>query len=106
MMRLWINICGGPTVCAVIGLALFLLVEQLHFGTSLARYRVEALYVTHLIFGIGLIWTLRNLWLVVKAYRGQGEACFECGFPVTQQFGKFGTYSTCWGCASKRPQKP
>lgn len=105
-MRLWVNVFGGPAVCAVIGFALFLSVEYLHFGTSLEMYRVKVLYASQIAFGLGLMWTLRNLWMVIKAYRGQGQSCFECGFPVTQKFGKYGTYSACWGCVSNRPRQP
>lgn len=104
-MRLWINVCGGPAVLAVLGYALLRLVEHLQLGTYLGAFRVEVLYASLIAFGLGIAWAVRSLWIVLRAYWGKGETCVQCGFPTAQKQGQEAHDFKCWGCGSNQPER-
>lgn len=97
--RLWAKACGGPAVLGLLGYLIFGLVEYLHPGTYAGQFRVEVLYVGLTAFYIAIAWTIRNLWIVLRAYWGKGKGCADCGFPVTRK--QIATHVKCWGCGSK-----
>lgn len=56
--------------------------------------------------GAGVLLAGWNLWRVWRAYKGIGESCHLCGYPVSHiANGKYGPYYKCWNCGINRADR-
>ena len=55
------------------------------------------------VFAWGLLWFLWNAWRLYRWESGEADGgCNRCGGPMSQMDGRYGPYSKCLICGSKR----
>lgn len=51
---------------------------------------------------VGLIWAVHSSLRLYNWYKGNSEACYNCGGLTTQRDGRYGLYHKCLACGSTR----
>lgn len=99
---------GGPVCVTVVGLAGMAFVDQVtdiqgSFAVMVHQVATVAFLGMLAIFALGIAWTMRRGWLLYRLQRGDLVGnCQSCAGPMAHHSGRYGAYSKCLICGSKR----
>lgn len=102
-IRLCFNLFFKPVVLVVLGFCAMNLVDAAATQPMLVPLAKIATYGIVGIFMLAAYLLAHGAWLLVKAERGIGESCHNCGMPVRYVSpGRYGPYYHCMACGSNR----
>ncbi|MCY1544850.1 hypothetical protein D9M68_807580 [compost metagenome] len=103
-----LRLYGLPAFLILIGLIGVILIDPSSAPTNpmlqaIAPIKKMAFYGAAGLGSFGALWALRMAWLEYRWSRGELDGgCHNCGGPMRHLDGRYGAYSKCLMCGSKR----
>jgi hypothetical protein len=100
-MNLLINSAAFPLFFLALSLTATFGSDVFNERPHLTQLSELLVFAAAISFLIGSIWGLRNIWLIVQAFRGNGSLCSSCGGPAPRKMDRNGLHYKCWSCGKK-----